>query len=199
MIARLNKRENTSSTRKEHWLTDYFMESWKGKGRAEEVSGSSLKASAVTGALGEFEEEENQDEFQEVDRYDGPVFLLVRVEDGLRTSEYKRFHDWIIDCGVAFCDCQTRLFIEAFEDKAFEDEALEVVEIYEERLEKKDEEIQLKDTLSTYLNSPAVIELAQKVKDLDEKLQTLEISNTQLIQLLSSQRAKQIDGSSSIQ
>ncbi|KAG0136920.1 hypothetical protein HOY82DRAFT_598319 [Tuber indicum] len=183
-MARLNDGSAGSSieVRKGRRLTDYFVEvdtaSAEG-GRQETHRGQPLHESSVTRGLGAvIVEGEGSGDAEE---YDGETYSLVR-EDGVeRTAEYKRYRNWVIEQGVAFYDGKTKRFIEAFEDEAFE-----AVESYEEQLLKKDNDIQwLEEALAEYLSAPAVLELTAKVNSLKEKLKTTETSNTQLIRLLS--------------
>ena len=184
-MARLNEGSSggSSGVQKGRRLTDYFVEadtaSMEG-GRQRAQGGRPLHESSVTRGLGAVVEEgEGSGDTQQ---YDGEIFSLVR-EDGVeRTAEYKRYRDWVIEQGVASYDGKTKRFIEAFEDEAFE-----AVESYEEQLAKKDNDIQrLEEALAEYLSAPAVLELTAKVNGLEERLKTSETSNTQLIRLLSS-------------
>ena len=184
-MARLNAGSSggSSGVQKGRRLTDYFVEadtaSMEG-GRQRAQGGQPLHESSVTRGLGAVVEEgEGSGDAQE---YNGETFSLVG-EDGIeRTAEYKRYRDWVIEQGVAAYDGKTKRFIEAFEDEAFE-----AVESYEEQLAKKDNEIQqLEEALAEYISAPAILELTAKVNSLEERLKTSETSNTQLIRLLSS-------------
>ena len=184
IMARLNDGSSGKSTgvQKGRRLTDYFVEADTGNaggGPWEVLGGSSLHESSVTRGLGAVVEEGEAS--GEPIGYDGETFSLVR-EDGVeRTAEYKRYRDWVIQQGVSSYDCQTRRFIEGFEDEAFE-----AVESYEEQLLKKNEEIhRLEEALAEYLSAPAILGLMAKVESLEERLKTAETSNTQLIRLLS--------------
>ncbi|PUU75328.1 hypothetical protein B9Z19DRAFT_1067516 [Tuber borchii] len=183
-MARLNDGSSGSSSgvRKGRRLTDYLVEADTGdkkEGQQGTQEGRPWHESSVTRGLGAVSEEGEGSRDTPV--YDGETFSLVREEGVERTAEYKRYRDWVIEQGVASYDGQTRRFIEAFEDEAFE-----AVESYEEQLAKKDNGIsRLEDTLAEYLSAPAVLELTEKVKSLEERLKTTETSNMQLIRLLS--------------
>jgi len=163
VMVRLNDSSSGKSTRaqKERRLTDYLVEADTGNaggGPWEVLGGSLLHESSVTRGLGAVVEEGEAS--SEPLGYDGETFSLVR-EDGVeRTAEYKRYRDWVIQQGVSSYDSQTRRFIEAFEDEAFEG-----VESYEEQLLKKNEEIhRLEEAIAEYLSAPAILGLTAKVE-----------------------------------